>query len=109
MEKYPMNRAYGRSCQTAGGINHTQIKEPGRSRQTIRADYDYEESCACRMPGMSSASTALYRQVDSMPVAMAYVPCQKFTECFDQCRALRAGTIFPDLCKPFCGKRGAKR
>ncbi len=42
-----------------------------------------------------------------MPVAMAYVPWQPaFHHTFDTCKALQMGTIFPDLCKPFCGKRG---
>lgn len=43
----------------------------------------------------------------NMPVAMAYVPWQPaFCDTFNTCKALQAGTIFPDLCKPFCGKRG---
>ena len=42
-----------------------------------------------------------------MPIAMAYVPWQPaFHHTFNLCKALQVGTIFPDLCKPFCGKRG---
>lgn len=41
-----------------------------------------------------------------MPLAMAYVPWQSFHHTFDLCRAFQEGTIFPELCKPFCGKRG---
>lgn len=41
-----------------------------------------------------------------MPIAMAYVPKQKYSELFDLSRALEVGTIFPELCKPFCGKGG---
>ena len=41
------------------------------------------------------------------PVAMAYVPFQPaFHHTFQLCKALQVGTIFPDLYKPFCGKRG---
>ena len=36
-------------------------------------------------------------------VAMAYVPWQQFTKTYDPNRALRAGTIFPELDKPFTG------
>ena len=43
------------------------------------------------------------------PLAMAYVPCQKFTENFTLSYGLSVGTIFPQLCKPFCGKRGGRR
>ncbi|MDO4344543.1 MAG: spore coat associated protein CotJA [Eubacteriales bacterium] len=45
--------------------------------------------------------------LSGMSLAMAYVPWQPaFSNTFDLCTSLRAGTIFPDLCKPFCGKRG---
>ena len=39
-------------------------------------------------------------------LAMSYVPWQTFHHVFDDSKALRLGTIFPELCKPFCGKRG---
>ncbi len=41
------------------------------------------------------------------PVAMAYVPWQYFQEVYDPDKALRCGTIFPELNKPFLGRRGA--
>ena len=45
--------------------------------------------------------------LEGMPIAMAYVPWQPaFHNTFQLCKALQVGTIFPDLCKPFCGKRG---
>lgn len=50
-----------------------------------------------------------YTHLEYLPVAMAYVPFQKFTTTYDTCYALKVGTIFPDLCKPFCGKRGGMR
>ena len=42
-------------------------------------------------------------------VVMAYVPYQSFTSAYDLNYALSVGTIFPQLCKPFCGKRGGFR
>ncbi|MDO5539437.1 MAG: spore coat associated protein CotJA [Eubacteriales bacterium] len=44
--------------------------------------------------------------IAGMPLAMAYVPWQTFHHTFETCKALQVGTIFPELCKPFCGKRG---
>lgn len=41
-----------------------------------------------------------------LPLAMAYVPWQHFSETYDLCKALQVGTIFPDLNLPFCGRRG---
>jgi hypothetical protein len=40
------------------------------------------------------------------PIAMAYVPWQRFGQTYDLSKALCVGTIFPELDKPFCGKRG---
>lgn len=42
-------------------------------------------------------------------VAMAYVPWQHFTKLFDNLeKAYQIGTIFPELDKPFCGRRCVK-
>lgn len=54
-------------------------------------------------------NTAMFQHLQHLPIAMAYVPCQQFGETFELDYALRVGTIFPELCKPFCGKRGMMR
>lgn len=41
----------------------------------------------------------------AFPIAMAYVPVQTFQTTYDLNRSLEVGTIFPELHKPFCGKR----
>ncbi len=48
-----------------------------------------------------------YSGVDMLPPAMAYVPDQRLKKMFDHATALQNGTVFPELCKPFCGKGGA--
>ncbi len=40
------------------------------------------------------------------PVAMAYVPWQRYMEPYPVCRAFIRGTIFEELDKPFLGKGG---
>jgi len=50
-----------------------------------------------------------YSGVDHLPLAMAYVPVQTFQKTFDRKTALQHGTVFPELCKPFCGRGGAWR
>ena len=50
-----------------------------------------------------------HNSMDSLgqfPIAMAYVPWQRFDQTYDLSKALCVGTIFPELDKPFCGKRG---
>ncbi|MCI8693949.1 MAG: spore coat associated protein CotJA [Lachnospiraceae bacterium] len=44
--------------------------------------------------------------MDEFPVAMAYVPWQRFDGMYDDLeKAYCAGTIFPELDKPFTGRR----
>lgn len=40
---------------------------------------------------------------DNMPIAMAYVPWQKWKSTYDPEKALERGTIFPELDLPFSG------
>nr|WP_296010481.1 spore coat associated protein CotJA [uncultured Blautia sp.] len=51
----------------------------------------------------------IYKHADHLPLTMAYVPMQHFSNTFALCKGLQMGTIFPELCKPFCGKRGGCR
>lgn len=44
-----------------------------------------------------------------MPIAMAYVPWQKWKNLYDPAKALESGTIFAELDKPFLGKGGMRR
>lgn len=47
--------------------------------------------------------------IDIFPVAMAYVPWQHLTNVFENLEeAFKAGTIFPELEKPFKGRRCVK-
>lgn len=57
------------------------IPEPESERSSDRM-----EECSWQTPGM------------------AYVPWQQFTRAHDPKKALQAGTIFPELDKPFTGK-----
>ncbi len=46
---------------------------------------------------------------DNFPIAMAYVPWQNFDKMYEDLeKAFHAGTIFPELNKPFTGRRCVK-
>lgn len=46
---------------------------------------------------------------DKYPLAMAYVPWQHFTKMYENLeKGYQAGTIFPELNKPFTGRRCVK-
>ncbi len=49
-------------------------------------------------------------ELKNLPLAMAFVPMQRWGEVYSENDALERGTLFPELDKPFCGKfTGAKR
>ena len=62
---------------------------------------------------MENHSSCSYKQekevlkLDSMPLAMTYVPWQKWQNLYNRQAALKNGTLFEELNKPFKG--GQKR
>lgn len=64
-----------------------------------------ERRCEQRCPAeeMSLAT------VPEMPLAMAYIPWQKWQYIYDADKALERGTIFEELDQPFEGRGGCKR
>ena len=42
--------------------------------------------------------------IDDLPLAMAYVPVQRWEKLYAPCEALDRGTLFCDLDMPFVGK-----
>ena len=74
---------------------------------------NYHMACSCGRPynrtcGMNRQQpmNEMVTRPKSPEPAMAYVPSQEFTDIFELSYALNVGTVFPQLCKPFCGKRG---
>ena len=58
---------------------------------------------------MIPMETSVQEHLQKLPLAMAYVPMQKFGKVYEPARGFQLGTIFPELCKPFCGKGGGCR
>ena len=137
MENYQMNRSgcrpYNRTC---GMMNFSPAPLSQMRRQTSCSEMNWESSdctrpyknsgdfipvkssynpsisqtpnCTCTKP-VSSKTDNMYEHLKHLAPAMAYVPYQNFTSAYDLDYALSVGTIFPQLCKPFCGKRGIRR
>lgn len=110
MEKYQMNRPgcrpYNNTCGMTRPQNPTRM---GMADRSCQCDRQPETFCSCHMPGAASPNAEMFSHLKHLPLAMAYVPCQEYNTTFDLCYALKVGTIFPELCKPFCGKRGGCR
>ncbi|MCD7817990.1 MAG: spore coat associated protein CotJA [Lachnospiraceae bacterium] len=67
------------------------------------------QSCGCREQSNPRVDSIYYHLSEAdTPLAMSYVPFQHWEAPYDQCTALKVGTVFQDLCKPFCGKGGKR-
>jgi len=60
-------------------------------------------------PYYRNQQTNMFADVDRLPLAMVYCPMQKFNTTFELSKGLECGTIFPELVKPWLGKRGVGR
>ena len=67
---------------------------------------------SCGAAGMmhqhDDCSNARRDELRGIPLAMAYVPWQNFGCTYEAMEGLQTGTIFPELDKPFYGRRGIR-
>ena len=69
------------------------------------APYEMDRTCGYNSKMKRNGNYGHHHDgVDSMALAMAYVPWQHWDE-----EGLACGTIFPELNKPFYGKAGCRR
>lgn len=54
--------------------------------------------------GLATPATEGAAPIVDPVLAMAYVPMQEYGVLYDEADALCAGTLYPDLDKPFTGK-----
>lgn len=127
MENYQMNRSgcrpYNRTCgmmkpSAASQQMHRETSDCVGSCRSSADSASGNSSCISTVPSsqsypcnrpVSPKSDNMYEHLKHLTPAMAYVPYQQFTSAYDLDYALSVGTIFPQLCKPFCGKRGVRR
>lgn len=110
MENYQMNRPCGRPYNATCGMAKEMMSGQQCSAVIIpEISHPALLPCPCHLPDAKTRDAEMYTHIDQMEAAMAYVPCQKFTTTYDLGYALKVGTVFPQLCKPFCGKRGGQR
>ena len=106
MENYQISRPCGRPYNaTCGMAREMTGNQTGFYRCAQRSPASSPSSSCTTVSGNSE----MYSPIEHLPIAMAYVPRQKFSTTYDLNYALRVGTVFPELCKPFCGKRGVRR
>ena len=106
MENYQISRPCGRPYNATCGMAREMT---GNQTGFYRCAQRSPASCPSSSCTTVSGNSEMYSPIEHLPIAMAYVPCQKFSTTYDLNYALRVGTVFPALCKPFCGKRGVRR
>lgn len=75
----------------------------GRMNQNTRCgNYEYNSRTGCENTKVSTPCSMSKEYV----LAMAYVPWQKWENIYCSDKALKRGTIFADLDKPFYGRGG---
>lgn len=97
MDRYQMNRQ---------GINRQGYSQYRANRTNCDAN-NCSAPAPASEPSGCGCDTAT-APVDEMALAMGYIPMQRYNTTFEPCKALRVGTVFPELCKQFVGKRGKK-
>lgn len=97
-----MGNAYLQQRQNQGNTRDTSCTMCGATR---------EETCSsCTADMRDSKNMNAYTIEDlHMPLAMAYVPWQKWCDIYETCKGFQRGTIFSELDKPFMGKGGCNR
>lgn len=100
-QKAAMYDRYNRSQMMQGNPN--SCTACGNSRAMTGCD-------TCNTARMSNAcedcGNSARDELRGMALAMGYVPWQNFECTYDTMEGFRAGTIFPELDKPFYGRRG---
>ena len=97
-----------RSCNSCGT---PRMEQGGDSCGTPRMERNCDACGTPRMERNCDDCNDCRRKRDElrgMPLAMAYVPWQEFGCTYEPAQGIRAGTIFPELDKPFYGRRGMR-
>ena len=73
----------------------------------MKYQYYPQDSCGCndKYYPMHNTCGIMPNMCDNMPLAMAYVPFQKWSTPLEPCIALEMGTLFEELYLPFTGRR----
>lgn len=69
----------------------------------------HEPKCTMPKHKMQKPCHCPHDALQGLPIAMAYVPWQKWQNLYEHCKGFQRGTIFEDLTKPFHGRGGCNR
>ena len=80
-----------------------------RGNKERRSEDRRDTVCSCQKAYESACESTCEDSLSEMPLAMAYVPWQKWCNIYEICKGFQRGTIFAELDKPFLGRGGCNR
>ena len=96
-----------RNCDMCSGNDRNQM-DMRRQKATMYDRYGHEQIMPRMKMPCDECGREKHDEMGGMPLAMGYVPWQKFECTYEPMEGLHAGTIFPELDKPFYGRRGMR-
>ena len=100
------NTKVGTSCEVC---ESTRMGNNVEACGSARAGNKYETCGMVRVENScNGCGNSMRDELRGMPLAMGYVPWQNFGCTYEPMEGLRSGTIFPELDKPFYGRRGMR-
>lgn len=81
-------------------VRYQQPARGGYGRPGSGNRLSANDGCGCS-GAMNQSMNCSMERIDQYPIAMAYVPWQKYGDTFDLETGFRIGTIFPELDLPF--------
>lgn len=107
-----MQNNFQRSC--CNGINQrNSFENSNQHQQTSYRNISTSDNCGCNSSPHEHTHNQSFKEIlysGVFPLGIGYTPWQKCdcnmeNEIYDLRKAFKAGTIFPDLDKPFLGRR----
>lgn len=96
-------KKFGFSPQEMGLDDFMRTTRP--AGVNVRAEREPLKSNESRHTAENKTNNFDNTMLKDLPLAMAYVPFQPLAGTYEQDEALKAGTLFPNLDKPFLGRR----
>ena len=104
--QYMQNLQNMQSTQNAQGTQNAQSTQNARETQSAQNAQSMQSVQSIQSMQSCELTVAVSPLPAQTVVAMAYIPFQQFDATYSAEKGFDQGTIFPDLDKPFTGKRG---
>lgn len=96
------------SCQRDDAKRESSCRQDSCQQSVVRQENSCRQGITSEAV-MCCNDNSKYDELSGMPLAMAYVPWQKWCSIYEADKGFMRGTIFEQLDKPFLGAGGCAR